>query len=182
MSAPELMADVSNVKAAAAAQCLVDKVNNAVLFPLIALMSAVAFLVFLYGCFEYVRNANNDGAREEGQRHMLYGIIGLLVMLSAYAILEIALATFGLNVDQVDCNDLGNLNNGGTMGPGFTTSPGGFAGGISSGADLPPTLSSTDTPPQTGGGSGSGPSGTLDTPDLDTPPTDQLASLKTECA
>lgn len=95
----DLVAQISNPRAAGAAQCLVEQVNQAILFPLIALLSAIAFLVFLYGCFEYVRNADQSGAREEGQNHMLYGIIGLLVMLSAYALLSIAAGTFGLADD-----------------------------------------------------------------------------------
>jgi hypothetical protein len=37
-------------------------------------------------------------ARETGRRHMLYGIIGLLVMLSAFAILRIAIETFGIGL------------------------------------------------------------------------------------
>ncbi len=89
----------TNERAASAAQCLVDQVNDAILFPLIALMSAIAFVVFLWGAFEYVKNADNDSARATGQQHLLWGVIGLMVMLSAFAILNVAAGTFGLNVD-----------------------------------------------------------------------------------
>ncbi len=81
-----------------AAQGFVDAFNNAVLFPLITLLMAMAFLVFLYGCFEYVRNAASDQGREQGRRHILYGVIGMLVMLSAYSILQLAASTFSLPV------------------------------------------------------------------------------------
>ena len=79
------------------AQDFVNKINDAILFPLITLMMAVALLVFLYGAFEYVKNANNEGGRETGARHLLYGVIGMLVMLSALALLSIAAGTFGLD-------------------------------------------------------------------------------------
>ena len=72
--------------------------EGAILFPLMTLMVAVALLVFIYGMYEYVRNAESDEGRSAGQKHMLYGIIGLLVMISAYAILKIAAGTFGLTV------------------------------------------------------------------------------------
>lgn len=75
------------------AQGFVDTFNDAVLFPLITLLMAMAFLVFLYGSFEFVRNSANDAAREQGRRHILYGTIGMLVMLSAYALLELAATT-----------------------------------------------------------------------------------------
>jgi NADH:ubiquinone oxidoreductase subunit 5 (subunit L)/multisubunit Na+/H+ antiporter MnhA subunit len=73
------------------------KIEQAILFPLITLMMAVALLVFLYGAFEYVRGANDSGERETGARHLLYGTIGMLVMLCALAILSIAAGTFDLN-------------------------------------------------------------------------------------
>lgn len=79
------------------AQGFMDKLNHAILFPLITLMMALALLIFLYGAFEYVKNANNEEARSTGAQHLLYGTIGMLVMLSAFALLTIAAGTFGLD-------------------------------------------------------------------------------------
>ncbi len=90
--------------AALEAASFVDKVNNIILFPLIALLSGIAFLVFLYGCAVYIFNGGNDQAREDGKRHILYGIIGLVVMISAYGLLTIATNTFGLG-DALKCAD-----------------------------------------------------------------------------
>jgi len=81
-----------------AAQSLLAKIETFILFPLMTLMIAVALLVFLYGMYEYVLNADDESGRSTGKTHMLYGIIGLLVMVSAYAILKIAAATFGVSV------------------------------------------------------------------------------------
>ncbi len=77
----------------AAARGFVSKMNEVILFPLITLLLGIALLVFLYGLFEFVKDAGSDDARETGKRHMLYGIIGMLIMLSAYAILTIAVNT-----------------------------------------------------------------------------------------
>ncbi len=82
--------------AQAAAQGFLERINEAILFPLIVLLMALALFYFLWGAFQYVRNAANDVKRQEGQRHLLWGIIGMLVMLSAFAILTIAANTFGL--------------------------------------------------------------------------------------
>jgi hypothetical protein len=82
----------------------IEKFNEIILFPVITLLTAIAILVFLYGCFIFIINAENPSGREEGRRHILYGIIGLLVMLMAFTILSIAANTFGLN-DQLDCAD-----------------------------------------------------------------------------
>lgn len=79
------------------ARQFVGRINQVILYPLILLMLGVALLVFMYGAFEYIANADNEGARETGKKHLLWGVVGLLVMVSAYAILEIAANTFGVS-------------------------------------------------------------------------------------
>lgn len=80
------------------AKSLLTKVEDIIIFPLMTLLMAVAFLLFLYGAYEFVLGATDDTARSKGKTHMLYGIIGLLVMISAYAILSIATNTFGIGI------------------------------------------------------------------------------------
>lgn len=123
-------------QAAQEAAEFVKKFNDIILYPTIALLSAVAFFVFLWGVSEYFFNANNDQARQQGVKHITYGIIGLVVMLSAFTILSIAAATFGLN-EQLDCAN--NPSGGGCAGafqipsqngggPGGSTGNGGQGG------------------------------------------------------
>lgn len=90
--------------AASEAASFVAKFNEVILFPTITLLSGVAFLVFLWGCAEYFIHANNDAARQQGVKHITWGIIGLVVMLSAFAILNIFAGTIGLN-DELRCAD-----------------------------------------------------------------------------
>lgn len=80
-----------------AAKSFLAKIESAVLFPLMALMMAVALLVFMWGLYEYVLGADDDSARAKGREHMVYGIIGLFILISAYSILKIAAGTFGLS-------------------------------------------------------------------------------------
>ncbi len=89
-------------KASTEAATFVAKLNDIILFPIIAILAGVAFLVFLWGCAQYIFKANNDQARSDGIRHITFGIIGLVVMLSAWGILSIATATFGLD-DELNC-------------------------------------------------------------------------------
>jgi TRAP-type C4-dicarboxylate transport system permease small subunit len=85
-------------KAAATATSFVAKLNSVIIFPFITLLSAVAFLVFLWGCAQYILNAANEKSREQGIKHITWGIIGLVVMMTAWAILSLAAGTFGLQV------------------------------------------------------------------------------------
>ncbi len=81
-----------------AAKTMLGKIESAILFPLMTLMMAVAFFIFLWGAYQFVLNAGDETKHTEGKAHMMYGIIGLFVMLSAMAILKIAAGTFGVTV------------------------------------------------------------------------------------
>jgi len=75
----------------------VEKLKAAIIIPLIMLMLGVAVIYFLWGVFEYVYNSADEGGRTTGKKHMMWGIVGFVVMLSAVAIMNIALGTFGLD-------------------------------------------------------------------------------------
>ncbi len=89
---------IAYAAAADVARGFVAQLNAIIIFPLITLMMGVALLVFIYGCFEFIMNAGNDAARTQGRKHILWGVIGMVVMVSAYAILNIAAGTFGIYV------------------------------------------------------------------------------------
>jgi len=91
-------------KAAQEAAGFVDKLNQIILYPTIGLLTAVAFFVFVWGLAEYFVNAGNDQAKQKGVKHITWGIIGLVVMLSAFSILKLATATFGLD-NELRCAD-----------------------------------------------------------------------------
>lgn len=71
---------------------LADEIVN----PIIALLFAVALLVFLWGVFQYIKGSDNPEQRKTGTQHIIWGLIGLSIMVSAYAIINIALNTFGI--------------------------------------------------------------------------------------
>lgn len=90
--------------ASQAAQCFLDKINQAVLYPLIILLMSAALLMFLYGAFKYVLSGSEITNREEGRKHMLWGLVGLFVMVSAYAILAVAANTIpGISIPEERC-------------------------------------------------------------------------------
>ena len=80
------------------AQRVLGNIKEAILFPLMGLLMALAVLVFMWGAFQFILNADDDGARQQGKSHMLWGVVGIVVMVSALAILKIAAGTFGVDV------------------------------------------------------------------------------------
>src|SRR4051812_27642963 len=67
---------------------VVSKIKSEIIIPLIELLFAVALLYFLWGVVKYIRGVNNPTERQTGQRHMIWGIIGLAIMLSAFGIVN----------------------------------------------------------------------------------------------
>ena len=73
------------------------KVVVQIVNPIILLLIAGAFVVFLWGVFEFIRQAGDEGKREEGKSAILWGLIGLVIMFGAYGIINLALGTFGIS-------------------------------------------------------------------------------------
>lgn len=74
---------------------------------IIPLIFTIAFLLFLWGMVQYIRNADNEKKREESKKFIYYGIIGLTVMVAVWGIVRIVTTTFGLGNTvpqlQTDC-------------------------------------------------------------------------------
>src|SRR3989338_10286102 len=78
---------------------LVASVLNAVIPVIIGL----AFVVFLWGIYKYVTTASLDG-KAGAKETIIYGLIGLFVMLSAWGLVNILLGTFGFTATNSALN------------------------------------------------------------------------------
>ncbi len=56
-------------------------------------MFIVAILTFVWGVVEMIMNADNEEKRQTGARHMMWGLIGLFIMLGVYGILNLLINT-----------------------------------------------------------------------------------------
>jgi len=74
---------------------LVKRVNRVILNPLILFMFFLALAYFIYGVFQFLANADNEDARATGKQHMLWGVIGMFIMMSVFGIMQILLNTLG---------------------------------------------------------------------------------------
>ena len=77
------------------ANTLLNNVVINIVNPLIMLMVGVAIVYFLWGVFVFVRNADSPEERKKGGMHMLYGVLGLFIMATAYGIMDLILGTIG---------------------------------------------------------------------------------------
>lgn len=77
-----------------------DRVNAVIINPLIILIFAIAFLVFFWGIFQFILNSSDSTEREGGKKKIVYGLIGMFIMFSAYGLIRIVLGTFGVSPPQ----------------------------------------------------------------------------------
>jgi uncharacterized membrane protein YfcA len=78
------------------AKQLVQVVSVEILNPVIGLLFAVALVYFIYGVVTFIANADNEAAREKGKQHMLYSIIGLVIMVGVWGILQLIVNSLNL--------------------------------------------------------------------------------------
>jgi len=72
---------------------IMNLVIGCILSPGVKLLIALAVVVFLWGVFNFIR-ASDDSKKSEGKKLMLWGIIGLFVIVSIWGIVSILQNTF----------------------------------------------------------------------------------------
>jgi len=80
----------------------IANVDNMIINPLILFLFALAIVFFLYGVFEFLTNQNNDEKKTTGKSHMLWGIVGITIMMGVWTILGILLSTMGISKGEID--------------------------------------------------------------------------------
>lgn len=68
---------------------LLNYILSELINPALFLLLAVAVIVFIYGIIEMMAGAANDKKREDGRRHLMWGIIGLFIMLGVWGVISI---------------------------------------------------------------------------------------------
>ncbi len=76
---------------------LLNRINQYILNPLIVLVFAIALLIFFYGLFQFIRSASDGKERSDGKKKIIWGLVGMFIMFSAYGIIKVIMATIGLN-------------------------------------------------------------------------------------
>ncbi len=74
---------------------VVQKISNVIINPILAVIFAAGLLVFIWGIVEFISglNADDHEKRESGKRHMVFGVLGMFIMSSAWAILKVIAGT-----------------------------------------------------------------------------------------
>ncbi len=74
----------------------IRNVDRLIINPIITLLFAIAVVYFLYGVFQFLWASASEEKKTNGKSHMLWGIIGITIMMSVWAILGIVMRTIGV--------------------------------------------------------------------------------------
>lgn len=68
---------------------LVNNISAFILKPLVFGMFAIATLVFVWGVSTFIGSADDAEARSKGAQQMIWGILGMAIMIGAVALVTI---------------------------------------------------------------------------------------------
>lgn len=78
-----------------------NKINDAIINPIIYLLFALAFVFFFLGLVQVVRGSKEGGEDfQKGKKNILYGLIGFVIMFGVYGIINFVLGTFGISTPE----------------------------------------------------------------------------------
>jgi hypothetical protein len=86
-----------------AAQSIIDNITQIIIQPIVYLLFSIGLLLFMWGLVEFIANPTNASIKEKGKQHMIFGILGLLIMFSVWGIVGLVTSTIG-----VDCGNIGD--------------------------------------------------------------------------
>lgn len=64
-----------------------------ILNPLVILLFFLAFVYFWWGIAMMIKNSGSPDGRTTGKNHIIYGLIGMFIMLSAFGIMNLICGT-----------------------------------------------------------------------------------------
>ncbi len=76
--------------------CIINKVILQIINPLIPVLIGIGLIVFFWGIIQFVLNADSEEKRTTGKQHMIWGIIGMFIMVSVWGIIYLLQDFFGV--------------------------------------------------------------------------------------
>jgi len=75
---------------------LITNIKINIINPIIGVLFAFALVLFLWGVAKFLWNADNDTDREQGKNHMIWGLVGMFIMVSVMGIIDVTTSIIGI--------------------------------------------------------------------------------------
>ncbi|MCX6712957.1 MAG: hypothetical protein NTY66_01980 [Candidatus Vogelbacteria bacterium] len=69
------------------------KIKANILRPFVLLLFLLAIVYFFWGVVKFIRDYGEKGATEEGKKHLWWGLVGLVIMVSVFGLLNLLITT-----------------------------------------------------------------------------------------
>ena len=89
---------------------LMKSVNRVIINPLIIFLFALATVYFIYGLVRYLLNPDSEEINTSSKKHMLWGIIGMFIMVAVFGIMNVILTTLNVPKSDIEINSNGSYN------------------------------------------------------------------------
>jgi|SRR3989344_3238644 len=80
------------------ATLIVQKVVQYIVNPAIMVVFSFGLLIFVFGLVEFLLALSKGGDVKDGRQHMLWGVLGMFIMVSVFGIIRLLSDTFGFNI------------------------------------------------------------------------------------
>lgn len=88
-----------------------DRIVTHLIDPAVKVVFALGLLMFLWGIVEFLWALKDGKVDETGKQHMLWGMVGMLIMVSVYGIIALIMNTFGIDFGTAtDVSRIQNVN------------------------------------------------------------------------
>jgi hypothetical protein len=81
----------------AAISGVMGKIMSAIVVPIVLFVFGLTIILFIWGVAGMIIYRENPEKREESQRHILWGVIGIFIMVGAYGIIRLIAGTIGVS-------------------------------------------------------------------------------------
>lgn len=94
--------------AEASIQTLMKSINRVIINPLIIFVFALAVLYFVYGLVKYLLSPDNEQVRKDSKQHMIWGVIGMSIMIATFGIMNFILNTLQVPKEDIRIEESGD--------------------------------------------------------------------------
>ena len=82
-------------KAEARVEYFINTINKVVINPIIYFLFSLGTILFLFGIIRFFLNLTDETIRKESKNHMVWGLIGMFIMVSVFGIMNLIVKTIG---------------------------------------------------------------------------------------
>lgn len=89
---------------------VVGRFTTYVIDPLLLILAAAGFFYFVWGLVEFMFSLSQGGETRNGKQHMIWGVVGMVIMFSVVGIIALINNTFNFGVNVNPSSGTGTYN------------------------------------------------------------------------